>query len=124
MPVFLFARHAAWLACGVYGAFSLPATVALIASLLREGRRQKKARGPVVLAPLTLKGLAAGGVIALAGGEVTTGTLSLISASLAVVSALLVRLNWRLIETNNALLQENARLLAASVEHTDSRPHP
>jgi hypothetical protein len=54
MPVFLFARHAAWLACGVYGAFSLPATVALIASLLREGRRQKKARGPVVLAPLTL----------------------------------------------------------------------
>jgi hypothetical protein len=54
MPVFLFARHAAWMAFGVYGAFSLPATVALIAFEVRDLRRQKKGRRPVVLAPLTL----------------------------------------------------------------------
>ena len=73
----------------------------------------------------TLAGiLAVVGVVSIAAGDAPEGVTALVSAGLSIVSALFVRLNWQLIDTNKALLEENTRLLLASAEQTDSRPHP
>ena len=52
MSVLAFARHALWLACGVYGAVLLPASVGVVAWVLADARRKRK--HPRCLPPLKM----------------------------------------------------------------------